>query len=97
MSYVQISTSAEVWAVIKARHGKALVVFESFSDPDGTFNGGAGECGRMVTAYGFNSAREPIIKAQTRWKIDPENPHNRIDETHDYWLCVAQRGESDEQ
>ena len=42
MSYVQITTSAEVWAVIKARHGNDLSVFESFSDPDGTFNGGPG-------------------------------------------------------
>lgn len=96
MSYIQISTSAEVWAVIKARHGKDLTVFESFSNPDGTFNGAPGEFGRMVTAYGFKGASEPIIKAQTRWKIDHEKPHNRIDETHDYWLCVAQPGESDE-
>ena len=96
MSYVQISTSAEVWAVIKARHGKDLTVFELFSNPDGTFNGGAGEFGCMITAYGFKGALEPIIKAQTRWKIDHEKPHNRIDETHEYWLCVARPGETHE-
>lgn len=89
MSYVQITTSAEVWAVIKARHGQNLKVFESFSDPDGTFNGGSGERGRMVTAYGFDGAPEPIIKAQTTWRIDPDRPHARIDETHHYWLCVS--------
>lgn len=89
MSYIQISTSAEVWAVIKARHGKDLTVFESFSNPDGTFNGGPGEFGRMVTAYGFKGAREPIIKAETMWRIDPDRPHARIDETHHYWLCVG--------
>lgn len=89
MSYVQISTSAEVWAVIKARHGKDLKVFESFSDPGGTFNGGPGERGRMMTAYGFDGAPEPIIKAQTTWRIDPEKPHQRIDEEHYYWLCIG--------
>lgn len=96
MSYVQTSTSAEVWAVIKARHGNDLTVFESFSNPDGTFNGGSPEFGYMVTAYGFKGARDPIIKARTRWKIDHEKPYNRIDETHEYWLCVAREGESDE-
>ena len=93
MSYVQITTSAEVWAVIKARHGNDLSVFESFSDPDGTFNGGPGEIGRMMTAYGFKGATEPIIKAETMWRIDPDRPHARIDEKHHYWLCVG-NGES---
>ena len=90
MSYVQITTSAEVWAVIKARHGNDLSVFESFSDPDGTFNGGPGEIGRMMTTYGFKGASEPIIKAETMWRIDPDRPHARIDETHTYWLCVTE-------
>jgi hypothetical protein len=89
MNYIQITTSAEVWAVIKARHGRDLKVFESFSDPDGTFNGGPGEIGNMVTAYGFDGASDPIIKAQTLWRIDPEKPHLRIDEEHRYWLCIA--------
>lgn len=88
MSYVQITTSAEVWAVIHARHGNDLSVFESFSDPTGTFNGGPGEIGRMMTAYGFKGASEPIIKAETMWRIDPDRPHARIDETHHYWLCI---------
>lgn len=89
MSYTQITTSAEVWAVIKARHGNDLTVFESFSDPDGTFNGGPREFGRMMTAYGFKGATEPIIKAQTTWRIDPDRPHARIHEIHQYWLCVG--------
>lgn len=89
MSYVQITTSAEVWAVIKARHGNELSVFESFSDSTGTFNGGPGEIGRMMTAYGFKGAKEPIIKAETTWRINPEKSYERIDETHQYWLCVG--------
>lgn len=50
MSYAQITTSAEVWAVIHARHSNDLSVFESFSDPDGRFNGEvyAADDGRLL-------------------------------------------------
>lgn len=85
----RISTSAEVAAVIRARHGKELVVFSSFSDPDGTFNGGAGERGRMETAWGFKGADAPILEARTTWDIDPEHDYRRINEQHEYWLCAA--------
>lgn len=33
-THKRVITSPEVWAVIKARHGKELKVFETFSDPD---------------------------------------------------------------
>jgi hypothetical protein len=26
--------------------------------------------------------------ASTRWDIDREQPHKRLNESHDYWLCV---------
>jgi hypothetical protein len=93
--WLRIQTSAEVAAVIRARHGKQLVVFASFSDPDGTFNGGAGERGRMETAWGFNGASDPILEARTTWEIDPEQRHKRINEQHEYWLCASnQQGDA---
>ncbi|GAB3416858.1 hypothetical protein NX774_12005 [Massilia agilis] len=85
----RIPTSAEVAAVIRARHGKELVVFSSFSDPDGTFNGGAGVRGRMETAWGFSGADAPILEARTTWDIDIEQQYGRANEKHEYWLCAA--------
>lgn len=83
------TTSAEVWAVIQARHGKLLRVYSSFSDPTGTRDMGSGEEGRMDTTYGLPSADYPLIGARTTWKIDPEKPHERIDQRHEYFLFVA--------
>lgn len=88
MEYRKVTTSAEVWAVIKAKHGKDLVVFSSFSDPDGTFCGGSGGTGRMETAYGFVNADYPIMEAKTTWEISLDQPHKRINEAHEYWLCL---------
>jgi hypothetical protein len=87
--YVKVATSAEVWAVIEARHGNEMTVFESFSDPDGTFNGGDGTRGRMETAWGFKGAQVPTLYAKTTWEIDPEATYKRINEQYEYWLCVA--------
>lgn len=92
-NWIRIPTSAEVAAVIRARHGKELTVFGSFSDPDGRFNGGAGDQGRMDTMWGFNGADAPILEARTTWGIDPEQEHKRINEKHDYFLCCGQTDE----
>jgi hypothetical protein len=86
----RLATSPEVWAVIRARHGKDLGVYGSFSDPDGTFNGGAGERGTMHTIYSLNNAATPLMEAQTTWTIDPDQPYKRVDEKTEYWLCLPQ-------
>lgn len=86
--WIRIPTSAEVAAVIRARHGKELIVFGSFSDPDGRFNGGSGEQGRMETMWGFVNTDAPILEARTTWDIDVEHEHKRINERHEYWLCI---------
>lgn len=91
--HILIPTSAEVVAVIRARHGKDLQPFGSFSDPDGTFNGGAGEVGRMETSYGFRHCDFPILEIRTRWDIDQVSPHKRLNETHEYWLCIGKHEE----
>lgn len=90
--YKLIATSAEVWAVIKARHHDDLVPMSSFSDPDGTFNGGSGERGRMETSYGFRGADYPMMEARTTWRIVPGD-YKRHDETHEYWLCIPSKGD----
>jgi len=93
--YIKIPTSAEVWAVIRARHGKEMSVYSSFSDPDGTFNGGFGEVGRMETAWALKHADYPLIEAKTVWDIDPEKPYKRLNETTEYWVCAPQRQHDD--
>lgn len=90
--YLQIPTTPEVWAVIRASHPK-MQVFSSYSDPDGRAFGGPGEKGRMETAYGFAGQDFPTLAARTTWEIDPEQPYKRINETHEYWLCVGKKEE----
>jgi hypothetical protein len=85
--YKKIVTTAEVWAVIRARHHEQLKVFSSFSAPEGDHYGNPNE-GRMMTEYGFDGADCPLIGADTRWDIDSEKPHKRINERHEYWLCL---------
>lgn len=87
MSSEIISTSAEVWAVIRARHNDDLGVYASCSDPDG-INGG--RTGRMYTAYGFKGADYPLMAAETTWDIDDERSYKRHNEKHEYWLFVNQ-------
>lgn len=86
--YKKIKTTPEVWAVIRASHPD-LIVFSSFSNPDGRAFGGAGENGEMQTAFGVSGCDYPLIEAVTRWDIDQEQPYKRINEVHHYWLCVG--------
>jgi hypothetical protein len=52
------------------------------------FHGGAGERGRMDTSYGFKGCDWPLIEYRTTWEIDHETPYKRINEQHEYWLCI---------
>ena len=89
-SYKKIPTSAEVWAVIHARHRGELKVFSSYSAPDGDQFGDPSK-GKMFTSYGFEHGDYPVIEAQTTWDIDPEAPSKRNNQQHEYWLCLPQR------
>ena len=80
-------TSPEVWAVIKARHPE-LKVFSSYSAPDGDPYGNPDEC-KMMTEYGFDGHDYPIIGAETTWDKNHDVPHIRLNEKHNYWLCIA--------
>ncbi len=92
--YKRIATSAEVWAVIKAKHGSQLSVFSSFSDPNGDAFGGGGTTGTMETSYGFKIGDYPIMEARSTWSISSEKPHERLDEIHEYWLCLPIKAEN---
>ena len=81
-------TSAEVWAVIHARHRHELKVLASFSNPDGRAFGGNGERGEMETTYGFSGCDYPFMEVRTTWDIDPEQPYKRVNEKHVYWLLL---------
>jgi hypothetical protein len=87
--YKLVPTTVDVWRALRIAHPD-MVVFESYSDPDGHHSGG-GYTGRMETSFGFRQGDYPIIKAETKWEINPENPSDRINETHEYWLCLPVR------
>lgn len=84
--YKKIPTSAEVWAVIRARHTD-LKVFSTYSAPDGDQFGNPDQC-VMMTEYGIPGADVPLIGAETTWEKDPECDYKRVKETHRYWLCT---------
>lgn len=90
-AYKRIPTSAEVYAVLRARHGKEMGVYSSFSDPDGSFNGGSVGC--METEWAIKGSDTPILSARTTWEIDPEATYKRINEQNEYWLCYPTRSE----
>jgi hypothetical protein len=87
-----IPTSAEVIACIRIKHKDDLTVFSSFSDPDGTWQGGAGETGRMITEYCFKFQSIPLFKMETTWEIG-DTSWDRKNEKTEYWLCVAEKEE----
>jgi len=88
---MKIKTSAEVWAVIHARHNKDLTVFESYSAPDGGEN--RSDKGVMYTGYGLKGADYPLMAAETTWDIDNERSYKRHNEKHEYWLFVNEKEE----
>lgn len=87
-------TSAEVWAVLFARHRDELEPTSSFSDPTGTFAGGAGDRGCMETCYRLRGADFPILGARTTWDIG-EKEYEQLNRHTDYFLIIA-RNDADE-
>jgi hypothetical protein len=85
--YKTIPTTYEVWKTIKEHHPD-LVVFGSFSAPDGDYFGDPNR-GKMFTSYGFKNTDYPIVQAETQWNIGFPDRSVRHDEEHEYWLCVA--------
>lgn len=84
--YQRITTTPEVWAVLRASHGKSLRVFSSYSNPSG--NDGLSSERQMMTEYGLPNTDFPIIGAKTTWE-QGEKEHDRVNVKTEYWLCVA--------
>lgn len=81
----RIPTSHEVYAVILAKHGTAVRVFSSYSNPTGN----DGLSAQMSTEWGFPGADFPICGARTTWEHG-EKEFERVNEKHEYWLCVGE-------
>lgn len=88
----KIPTSAEVYAVIFARHRDQLKPFASFSDPTGTFMGRDGSTGTMETEWGI-AGSFPLIGIRTTWPIlvDDQGHAKDGERSHLYWLCCGER------
>lgn len=84
--FTKVPTSREVWAVIHARHRDDLAVFSTISQPHGSWGS---DQALMMTQYGFMGSAIPLLEARTTWTINPAKPHERKDETHEYWLIFA--------
>jgi hypothetical protein len=82
MNQVKVYTSAEVYAVIFARHGRELSVYSSYSAPDGESHGDPEKC-VMETEWCLRDI--PLIGIRDEWrKGDREKTM-----TSKYWLCLV--------
>ena len=83
---VKIPTSAEVYAVIFAKHKEDLVPMSSFSNPEPSELSYEPQ---METSWGLKGTDEPLIKHRSSWV------HGKRKETikHEYWLCGYKNSE----
>ena len=90
LAYRKVMTSAEVYAVLRARHGAEMAVFSSYSAPDGDHFGDVGTC-RMETNWGLKGQDGPLLGVETTWERDPTRAMacERLNERHVYWLWQA--------
>lgn len=79
------TTSAEVYAVIMAKHGKEMTVHSSYSDPTGNRNHFSTGMPEMITEWGFKNADFPLIK------IESKKEHEEIKEWNNtYYIAINQ-------
>lgn len=86
IDYYKKPISADVYNSVRKDHGEDLVVFASFSAPEGDYYGNP-ERARMLTEWGFEDAACPTIGCETSWDADTEG-YTRENFTAEYWLCV---------
>lgn len=91
--YRKIETSREVYAIIWATHGQDLRAFGGFTDIDGSspFSNGSP---RIETSWHLPNCDFPIVEIITTWdnEIGPGRMSGkRINERHQYFLCVANK------
>jgi hypothetical protein len=82
MDHKKVETSAEVYAVIMARHRGDLKPFSTYSAPDN---------GVMMTEWGFEGHDVPFVGVETTWEVEDRTmPSYRKNERHEYWLCIGE-------
>lgn len=81
MEYRKIVTTRAVWRTLRDSHPD-LVVFSSFSDPDGRRG-----IRQMMTEYGFKESPIPLIGAKTTWDIS-SNKYERVNESSEFWIFL---------
>ncbi len=86
--YRKVATSAEVYAVIHARHRAQLAAYRTYSAPDGDHFGDPETC-VMETDWGIKGQDGPLLGIRTTWECDPSEPAQRRNEKHEYWLWQA--------
>ncbi|MCR4301929.1 MAG: hypothetical protein NUV51_09990 [Sulfuricaulis sp.] len=89
MSKTRITTSAEVYAVLRARHAGDMLAFGSYSAPEGEHHHPG--IGRMHTAWGLRGADHPLISIETEWDILHDGKRGRA--TSRYFLHIARNEE----
>jgi len=92
MNYKRKPTTYAVWKAIKEAHSEDLIVFSTYSAPDGDMYGDPDQC-VMFTEYGFREAEYPFMGAETTWDRPDRFSAERENETHEYWLCLPKASE----
>jgi hypothetical protein len=82
----RIKTTPEVGRAICQAHKDTLMLYGSFSNPDGGFMGFSGR-GEMMSQYSFDGI-VPFIELRTTWEIETPEQIERVNEVHEYWLFV---------
>ena len=90
-NYKRIQTTSKVYTAIYTQHLRELVVFSSYSAPDGDQFGNPSRA-KMLTEWGFDGSSAPLIGHRTSWDVKDDS---RETETVEYWLCVQKKGSND--
>jgi len=90
MNYERKPTTSKVWKAIKEAHDNDLIVFSSYSAPDGDMYGSPYKC-VMMTQYGFRGAEYPFMGAKITWNRPNKFAPERENKVCEYWLCLPER------
>jgi len=82
MDHKLIKTNRDVYAAIWARHNSEMEPFGSCTDVGGD------NC-RVTTLWGIKKTDCAVLRHDVSWERDPEIEHGRLNERHEYWLCIG--------